>query len=106
MESFLSEIFSKIYKFEFDEPVELEVMLPPPAFLSVTQGSQLLGSVTQYIDAIMEIEMAGEEDDVKNMFKKKMLRKIIPDYISDQEIQDIKNSISLDKQIKDAETIK
>ena len=105
MESFLSEIFSKIYKFEFDEPVELEVMLPPPAFLSVTQGSQLLGSVTQYIDAIMEIEMAGEEDDVKNMFKKKMLRKIIPDYISDQEIQDIKNSISLDKQIKDAETI-
>ena len=42
---------------------------------------------------------------LKNMFKKKMLRKIIPDYISDQEIQDIKNSISLDKQIKDAENI-
>ena len=105
MESFLSDVFSKIYKFEFDDSVELEVMLPPPAFLSVTQGSQLLGSVTQYIDAVMEIEMAGEEDDVKNMFKKKMLRKIIPDYISDQEIQDIKNSISLDKQIKDAENI-
>ena len=105
MESFLSDVFSKIYKFEFDDSVELEVMLPPPAFLSVTQGSQLLGSVTQYIDAVMEIEMAGEDDDVKNMFKKKMLRKIIPDYISDQEIQDIKNSISLDKQIKDAENI-
>ena len=42
---------------------------------------------------------------LQELFKKKMLRKIIPDYISDQEIQDIKNSISLDKQIKDAETI-
>lgn len=103
VEEFLSEVFTKIYKFEFNENVELEVTLPPPAFLSMSQGTQLISSATQYADAVTEVEMSSESDEAKHIFKKKLIRKLIPTYISDQEMQDIKDSISLEKNIADSE---
>lgn len=99
METFLSDIFTKIYKFEFGDNIELEVTLPPPAFLSMTQGTQLLNSAVQYADAITEIEMNGEEDEAKALFKKRIVRKLIPSYMSDSDIQEIKENISIDSAI-------
>lgn len=99
VETFLSEIFTKIYKFEFDEDIELEVTLTPPVFLSATQGLQVFQAVTQYVDAIVEVEMNGEEDDAKQEFKKKLIRKFIPSYLSDDDIKNIKNNMVLDKKI-------
>ena len=87
VEEFLSEVFTKIYKFEFNENVELEVTLPPPAFLSMSQGTQLISSATQYADAVTEVEMSSESDEAKHIFKKKLIRKLIPTYISDQEMR-------------------
>lgn len=100
MEDFLSEIFTKIYKFEYGESVDLEVILPPPAFLSMTQGVQLLNSATQYADAITEVEMNGETDEAKAAFKKRLIRKFIPTYISDAELKEIKEVITIDNNIE------
>ena len=103
VETFLSEIFTKIYKFEFNENVELEVTLTPPVFLSATQGLQVFQAVTQYVDAIVEVEMNGEEDDAKQEFKKKLVRKFIPSYLSDDDIENIKYNMILDKKINNNE---
>ena len=100
MEDFLSTIFTKIYRFEYEEPVELEVTLPPPAFLSMTQGSQLLSSAMQYADSITEVEMAGQPDNAKNLFKKRIIRKLIPSYINDDDIREIKDAITIDASIE------
>lgn len=102
IEDFLSKIFTKIYRFEFNENVELEVTLPPPAFLSMTQGTQLLSSAVQYADSITEIEMAGESDEAKQMFKKRLIRKLIPSYLTDEEIKEIKDNITIDASISGA----
>ena len=99
VEDFLSEIFTKIYRFEYDENVELDVTLPPPAFLSMTQSTQLINSASQYADMIVDIEMAGEPDETRQMFKKRIIRKMIPSYLSDEEIEEIKNNIALDTSI-------
>ena len=99
MEDFLKEVLSKIYKFEYEDNVQLTVTLPPPAFLSMTQGTQLLNTATQYADAITEIEMSNEQDDAKLMFKKQIIRKLIPSYMSDEEIANIKNEVILDTNI-------
>lgn len=104
MEDFLSEVFTKIYRFEYEENVELEVTLPPPAFLSMTQGTQLLNSAVQYADAITEIEMSGESDEAKQMFKKRLIRKLIPSYLTDEEIESIKENIALDNNIENSDT--
>ena len=98
-ENSLSEIFTKLYKFEYGDNVELTVILPPPAFLSMTQGTQLIQSAVQYAEQLAEVEMANEEDKAKNMFKQRLIRKLIPTYISDDEIQSIKDSIKIDNSI-------
>ena len=103
MEAFLSDIFTKIYKFEYNEDVELTVNLPIPAFLSMTQGSQLLQSATQYAESITDIEMNGEQDEAKNAFKKLVIRKLIPSYLSDKDIEEIKNIIKIDNNITSSE---
>ena len=103
MEAFLSDIFTKIYKFEYNEDVELTVNLPIPAFLSMTQGSQLLQSATQYAESITDIEMNGEQDEAKNAFKKLVIRKLIPSYLSDKDIEEIKNVIKIDNNITSSE---
>lgn len=100
MEDFLSEVFTKIYRFEYNENIELEVMLPPPAFLSMTQGTSLINSANQYADVIVEIEMAGEPDEAKQAFKRRLVRKLVPSYLTDEEIKDIKDNIVLDNSIK------
>ena len=103
MEAFLSDIFTKIYKFEYNEDVELTVNLPIPAFLSMTQGSQLLQSATQYAESITDIEMNGADDEAKNAFKKLVIRKLIPSYLSDKDIEEIKNIIKIDNNITSSE---
>lgn len=103
VEDFLSEVFTKIYRFEYDENVELEVMLPPPAFLSMTQSTQLINSASQYADTIVDIEMAGEPDTARQMFKRRLIRKMIPSYLTDEEIKDIKDNITLDNSISSSD---
>lgn len=103
VEDFLSEVFTKIYRFEYDENIELEVMLPPPAFLSMTQSTQLINSASQYADTIVDIEMAGESDEARQMFKKRLIRKMIPSYLTDEEIKDIKDKITLDNSISNSD---
>ena len=100
MEDFLSEVFTKIYRFEYDENITLEVQLPPPAFLSMTQGTQLLNSAMQYAESITEVEMSGQSDEAKALFKKRLIRKLIPSYMSDEEIDKIKEQIALDNSIQ------
>lgn len=103
IEAFLSDIFTKIYKFEYNEDVELIVNLPIPAFLSMTQGSQLLQSAIQYAESITDVEMNGEEDEAKNAFKKLVIRKLVPSYLSDKDIEEIKNIIKIDNNITSSE---
>lgn len=97
LEDFLSVVFTKIYRFEFNENVELEVTLPAPAMLSTTQGAQVIQSVVQYADSIIEIELGDDDDQTKALFKRRLVRKLIPSYLSDEEIQNIKNNVALDK---------
>ena len=105
MEDFLSEVSTKIYRFEYEENIELEVMLPPPAFLSMTQSTQLINSASQYADTIVDIEMAGETDEARQMFKKRIIRKMIPSYLTDEEIKEIKDNITIDSAINYSDEI-
>ena len=95
VEDFASDIVTKLYKFEFKESVELEIMLPPPAFLSMTQGTQLLNNANEYANVLAEIEMASSDDAAKAEFKRRIIRKLAPTYIDDDEIKNIKDKVSI-----------
>lgn len=99
IEYFCSKIITKLYFFEYGEYEELELKLPIPAFLSITQGQQLLQTVAQYADTRVEIDMNGEPDEAKAIFKKALINKIIPGYISEEEVEQIKSRVKMELNI-------
>lgn len=100
---FLSRIYTKIYNCEFDENMAFTVKLPPPAFLMLTQGSQMIQSGVQYIDGLADIEMNGEPDEDRNQFRRLMLHQMLPSYIDLDMIEMIKEKIKLEKSIEKTE---
>lgn len=99
----LSKIYTKIYNCEFGENQQVKVTLPPPSFLMITQGSQLIQNSVQYIDALADVEMAGEPDEDRSDFRKLMLHDQLPSYIDVDKIESIKKQIKLNKMVKKAE---
>ena len=69
----------------------------------MTQSTQLINSASQYADTIVDIEMAGESDEARQMFKKRLIRKMIPSYLTDDEIKEIKDNIAIDTAINSSD---
>ena len=102
IENFMSPILTKLYFFEYNEFEELELRLPIPAYLSLTQGQQLLQTAVQYADSRVEIDMIGEADEAKAEYKKILISKLIPGYISEEEIIKIKDRARIALSVKQA----
>lgn len=81
-EIFYSAITSKIYNYEYNEKEKIEISLPAPAFLNVTNGSQLLNGTIDYANTIASTELAGESEEVQNEYKKLALRYYIPSHLN------------------------
>lgn len=66
---FLSDFVTRIYNYEYEENIEIEVSLPPPAFLNVTNMNQLIENTINQARSIAEAELANEQDEaVKNEY--------------------------------------
>ena len=91
---FFSEIYTKVYNFEFEENNPLiEIILPPPTYLSVTNNQQLLDSLTSLVDKIIELEYTGEDDEeLKAEFKKIYIKSHLSTYLDYESIERIKET--------------
>jgi hypothetical protein len=77
-----SYVFTRIYNYEYNENErKIKILLPAPAFLSMTNTEQLVSNTKNYISAIAEVELANEDDNVKNEFTKIMMRSMLGNYI-------------------------
>lgn len=69
-----TQIFRKIYNFEYNEnETSMQIQLPAPAFLTMTNSNQLLNNTKDLANAIAEIELTNE-DDLKPEFIRLMIR--------------------------------
>ena len=59
----LSDLISPIYNYEYDEHIELKVTLPPPSFINVTNTNQLIDNTRNFVQSIVDVEMANEQDE-------------------------------------------
>lgn len=80
-ERVFSKIITRIYNSEFECNDDIEVTLPAPTFLSMTNGANLVENAKAYINAILEVEMAGEEDETRNAVARKLLRHFLPNHL-------------------------
>lgn len=91
-EKFFSKIYTKIYNYEFGENINLiEVLLPPPTYLTMNNNTQLIDNISQMADKIVDTELNREDDDVKEEFKKLYIREHLSTYIDFDKIQKIKD---------------
>ena len=75
VEIFYSEIISRIYNCEFEECDKIDVSLPAPTFLNMTNINQLYSNAKEYANSIAETEFGPNADEeVKARFIDKMVR--------------------------------
>ena len=68
-EALLTEFISPIYNYEYNENVVLKVTLPPPSFINITNTNQLVDNTKNFVQSVVEVEMANEEDEaLKNRY--------------------------------------
>lgn len=98
-------IFTKVYNYEYGEnEKEIRIMLPAPAFLSMTNSQQLIQNTTSYISAITDVELADEDDEVKSIFTKKMMKIHLGSYLDYDQIDELIRVSKLEAAIeKDSE---
>ena len=81
-EPFMSTIITKIYNYEYDESIQLEIKLPPPMFLNITNTNQIMMNTNDFAQAVADIYLSNEPDDVtKNIFTKKLKLELLGSYI-------------------------
>lgn len=98
-----SQIFTRLYNCEFNDNATIKIRIPEPIYLSVTQGSQLVQNVTQYIDSLADIECATKDDTYRAKFRQKMLRDKLGQYINTARIDEIKREIEMEMNIEATE---
>ena len=81
-EKIFSKIYTKVYNYEFAENYKkIDIILPPPTYLTTTNNSQLIDMINQMADKIIESEMDSESDEVKQEWKRLYLRDNLSTYI-------------------------
>lgn len=89
-EKFLSRILTKIYNFEYNTNVKLEVKLPPPMFLNITNTNQIMMNTNDFAQSIADTYLATEQDEtVRNTFIKNLKLFYLGSYIERDEVEKI-----------------
>lgn len=100
-EKWISKIYTKVYNYEFAENNSyIDVMLPPPVYLTMTNNQQIMDNITQQADKIIELELAEEEDEIKTEFKKLYTRSALSAYFDFDQIERFKMSAKLNVEIR------
>lgn len=75
-EDLLTELITPIYNYEYKESVgHIKVTLPPPSFINVTNTNQLIDNTKNFVNSIVEVEMAGEENEkLKNKYTNELFK--------------------------------
>lgn len=78
----LSDLITSIYNYEYDESVEIKVTLPPPSFINVTNTNQLVDNTKAFVQSLVEVELANEEDDrLKNVYTSALFKHYLGTHI-------------------------
>lgn len=81
-EAMLSTLITFIYNYEYDESVDLKVTLPPPSFINVTNTNQLVDNTKAFVQSIVEVELANEQDDrLKNEYTNELFKHYLGTHI-------------------------
>nr|DAJ46581.1 MAG TPA: Portal protein [Caudoviricetes sp.] len=86
----LTHIFNKIYNNEFDDNIQLSVVLPPPMFLNITNTNQMMTNVNEYSQSVAQLILdPDEQEPIKNEVIREINKYNLGSYLNIQELEDI-----------------
>lgn len=102
---FCSDLLTKLYNAEYGTNIRLEVNLPAPLFISMTNTNQIIANNREYVQSIVDIEMADETDEVtKAIFTKLMTRQTLATYLDLGTIETLKSKAKQERQAMSGST--
>ena len=101
----INPLLSKIYDIEYMSTDVVNLTLPPPLFINVTNTNQLIVNTNDYCDNIVNILMADEQDESKKqMFAKKLKIYHLGSYINMKLINELLRESEQEYTIKKLQT--
>lgn len=85
----LTRIFNKLYNNEYDDNITLEVKLPPPMFLNITNTNQMITNVTDYSASVADIMVDDTDEDVKKYVIREINKANLGSYLDIDNLEQI-----------------
>ena len=83
-------MFRKLYNFEFnDNDMSIKVLLPAPAYLSMSNMQQLMNNAKDQASGIADMIVTDEDEKVKQRFINKMMKNILGTYIDFSSMEEL-----------------
>ena len=107
VQKFIGGILTKIYNYEYEDStngyIEIDVELPPPMVLNLTNSSQLIQNAQEQANLLAELEYGGDTsqnvDQKKAIFIRKYVRWTLSAYIKSSTIDKIKALTEMELQV-------
>lgn len=88
----LTSLFNKLYANEYNDNVTLEVKLPPPMFLNITNTNQMINNVRDYSQSIADIMLdITDDDNIKQAVIRKINKLNLGSYLDIDRIEEVIN---------------
>lgn len=101
-QTLLSKLYTRIYNIEYNNRDNLEVTLPPPLFINITNTNQLIVNVNDFCDTLTnQIVLPDEQDEtVKMIFAKDIKAYYLGSYLNMNIITNILNKARQKAEVK------
>lgn len=98
----MSKLYTRIYNIEYNNRDNLEVTLPPPLFINITNTNQLIVNVNDFCDTLTnQIILPDEQDEtVKMIFAKDIKAYYLGSYLNMNVITNILNKARQKAEVK------
>lgn len=77
-EELLSQLITPIYNYQYNENISIDVELPPPTFINVTNTNQLVDNTKNLVNSFADVDLAGNNDEA---LRQKYTRELFKHYI-------------------------
>lgn len=86
----ITRIVNNIYNNEFDDNITLNVVLPPPMFLNITNTNQMMTNVNEYSQSVAQLILdPDEEESIKNEVIREINKFNLGSYLNIPELEEI-----------------
>lgn len=77
-EELLTLLITPIYNYQYGENISINIELPPPTFINVTNTNQLVDNTRNLVNSFVELDLAGSNDDA---LRQKYTKELFKHYI-------------------------